>query len=133
MSGQLAVAQQANLIRQAIPGARNRFDRGRLICTVALQPTEQSCSYTVEVSYKPGTRPAVRVCDPDLKVRPGASALPHVYPGDELCLNYPGEWDSSMSVGHTILPWASEWLLHYEIWLATGEWTGGGVHLNKDL
>jgi hypothetical protein len=132
VSGQLTVAQQANLIRQAVPGARNRFDRGRLICTAALQPTEQSCTYIVEVSYKPGTRPAVRVRDPALELWPGTGALPHVYPGDELCLNYPGEWDSSMSVGHTILPWASEWLLHYEIWLVTGEWTGGGVHQDKD-
>jgi len=31
-----------------------------------------------------------------------------------------------MSIASTILPWASEWLFHYEIWRATGEWTGGG-------
>lgn len=122
------MAQQANLIDQAIPGARNRFHRGRLTCTVALQPTEMSGTYTVEVSYKPGRRPAVRVRDPVLQTRPDVGGLPHVYVGDELCLNFPGEWDSTMSIGHTILPWACEWLLHYEIWLASGEWTGGGVH-----
>ena len=33
-----------------------------------------------------------------------------------------------MNIAETIIPWASEWLLHYEIWLATGEWQGGGIH-----
>ena len=29
-----------------------------------------------------------------------------------------------MLIVDTIVPWAAEWLLHYEIWLATGEWFG---------
>ena len=33
-----------------------------------------------------------------------------------------------MFIADTIVPWACEWLLHYEIWLATGEWHGGGEH-----
>ena len=36
-----------------------------------------------------------------------------------------------MYLAETILPWASEWLAHYEGWLYTGEWKGGGVHLYK--
>ena len=31
-----------------------------------------------------------------------------------------------MSVVNTIIPWTSEWLLHYELWHATGKWLGGG-------
>jgi hypothetical protein len=31
-----------------------------------------------------------------------------------------------MSIADTVLPWTTEWLYHYEIWLITGEWTGGG-------
>jgi hypothetical protein len=31
-----------------------------------------------------------------------------------------------MLIATSIVPWASEWLLHYEIWRATGTWTGGG-------
>ena len=34
----------------------------------------------------------------------------------------------NMLLATTIFPWTAEWLLHYEIWLATGEWTGGGYH-----
>lgn len=39
-----------------------------------------------------------------------------------------GEWKPRMKLADTIVPWAAEWLLHYELWLATGEWGGGGVH-----
>lgn len=130
-SNGLTVAQQANLIRRAVPSARNRFQRGRLISAVSLQPTEQSSTYTIEISYKPGSRPTVRVRQPVLQLRPDAAELPHVFTGDQLCLNLPGEWNPAMSIGDTIIPWAAEWLLHYEIWLACGEWTGGGVHLPK--
>jgi hypothetical protein len=31
-----------------------------------------------------------------------------------------------MSIADTIVPWTAEWLVHYEIWLMTGEWYGGG-------
>ena len=33
-----------------------------------------------------------------------------------------------MLLADTIVPWAAEWLMHYELWLVTGEWTGGGDH-----
>jgi hypothetical protein len=78
--------------------------------------------------YRLGQQPSVRVLDPVLRLRPGVGALPHVYNEGDLCLSAPGEWNLSMAIGHTIVPWASEWLLHYEIWHATGEWAGGGRH-----
>lgn len=31
-----------------------------------------------------------------------------------------------MSISDTIVPGTAEWLVHYEIWLVTGEWYGGG-------
>ena len=43
-----------------------------------------------------------------------------------LCLHFPGEWDPRMLISETIIPWASEWLYFHELWLATGEWHGGG-------
>ena len=38
------------------------------------------------------------------------------------------EWDKTKFIAETIIPWTSEWLLHYEIWVATGTWHGGGIH-----
>jgi hypothetical protein len=129
--GRLSLAHQAYWIRHAVPSATCRFRGDRLLCTATLQPTELSSVYTVQVRYQHDDRPVTRILDPVLQVRSGAAGLPHVYIGDELCLYLPGEWDPSMSIGHTILPWASEWLLHYETWLATGKWTGGGRHPPK--
>ena len=37
-----------------------------------------------------------------------------------------------MFLSKTIIPWVYDWLYHYEIWVGTGEWTGGGVHLPKN-
>jgi hypothetical protein len=38
-----------------------------------------------------------------------------------------GEWTSKKCIAQTIIPWAIEWLFHYELWHLTGEWSGGGV------
>ena len=42
-----------------------------------------------------------------------------------------GEWAERMLIAEIIVPWISEWLLHYEIWLVTGEWHGGGMHVRR--
>ena len=52
--------------------------------------------------------------------------LPHTFPGDKLCLHLPGEWSPKMYISHTTIPWTSEWLFYYEIWLISGSWDGGG-------
>jgi hypothetical protein len=31
-----------------------------------------------------------------------------------------------MLIADSVVPWASEWLFFYEIWLPSGEWHGGG-------
>ena len=62
---------------------------------------------------------------PRLEV-PTGTKLPHVYGSDTLCLCYPCEWDSTKLIARTLVPWASEWLLYYEFWRATGMWLGGG-------
>ena len=39
------------------------------------------------------------------------------------------EWNADMLISESVVPWTSEWLLHYELWLATDEWLGGGHEL----
>ena len=64
--------------------------------------------------------------------------IPHHYVNKDdpelplLCLFDPdaAEWDPSMSIATTIVPWTIDWLACYEGWLATGEWTGGGREHN---
>lgn len=112
-----------------------------------LQGLERSFRITVEYGIpKQGDQamyrlmPVVRVQHPSLVLNPKAeeeAPLPHVYPDREndyrlspLCLFDPeaGEWDHSMKIAHTTIPWAARWLACYEIWEATGRWVGGGRH-----
>lgn len=53
-----------------------------------------SVEYTVGIRYAHRRRPKVKVLNPMLESRPDES-LPHVYPGDELCLYYGNEFDGS--------------------------------------
>lgn len=85
-----------------------------------------SRTYTVKIEYGIGWhRPRITVLDPPLRETSGPP-LPHVFAQDHLCVHFPGEWQPDMLIAHTVVPWVSEWLLHYEFWRATGEWHGGG-------
>lgn len=83
--------------------------------------------------------PVVRVLHPRLVLNFAAeegAPLPHVYfegpdyPSSPLCLFDPraGEWDRTMYIADTIVPWAAHWLAYYELWEAAGRWYGGGRH-----
>lgn len=97
--------------------------------------------YKVKLIYELGKNPNIYVLEPTpLKLVEGRKSLPHVYDHKKqrLCLFYPDwkEWNSSKSIAQTVMVWAIEWLYHYELWLITGEWLGGGtVHgeTKKDI
>lgn len=100
--------------------------RGRLRWLGELRPTPLSRAYNVRLIYSAGPRaPVVTVLRPQLRTE-AVRDLPHVYRGDELCLCYPWEWHEEHLIARTIVPWASEWLLHFEIFSFTGCWHGGG-------
>ena len=124
----ISLARQLVAIRSAIPDSRCKINRGQLDCAVPIQPSIGSETYSARIQYRHWKPPHVHVVEPTLALRPDAAHLPHVYPGNELCLYFPGEWQHNMLLATTIVPWTAEWLLHYEIWLTTGEWTGGGYH-----
>lgn len=52
-----------------------------------------------------------------------------------LCLYDPdaAEWDTDQPIALTIVPWTAQWLLFYELWQATGQWTGPGRHPNEPV
>ncbi|HPF60341.1 MAG TPA: hypothetical protein PK820_16365 [Candidatus Competibacteraceae bacterium] len=85
--------------------------------------------------------PVVRVLFPRLVLNFAAeeeAPLPHVYFEDPdyilspLCLFDPrtGEWNRTMYIADTIVPWAARWLACYELWETTGQWYGGGRHVD---
>lgn len=120
------LTRQLVAIMALLPDTEGVVRHGELVCVIRLQPSPASQTYTVRLTYRHGRRSRVTVTDPPLELHPGADALPHVYRGDELCLYYPGEWHHHMLLASTIVPWTTEWLIHYELWLITGYWAGGG-------
>lgn len=100
--------------------------RGRLTWYGELRPTPLSRTYALRLSYAGGSAtPVVTIIRPRLRTD-DVRDLPHVWARDELCLCYPCQWNSGKLIAHTIIPWASEWLLHFEIFKFTDTWHGGG-------
>jgi hypothetical protein len=124
----LTLVQQAWALATRYPQVdRPIMKRGRLLWGIQLQPTPIGVTYTVLVDYQLGCHPRIYVSDPELVVRPGEE-LPHTFIHDNsLCLYYNEFSPSRDLIADTLVPWASEWLFHYELWLATGAWYGGGI------
>jgi hypothetical protein len=122
------VREQAARLRLSFPAFRTRVDGAWLISVGHVQPSALSARYKVEVRYRVGKRPQVRVLEPGLVCREDAKRIPHMYGQECLCLYFPpaNEWTGEMSLGHMVIPWISLWLFYYELWHATGEWLGGG-------
>ena len=119
----LTMAQQALGLRSVFADADLTLKPGRLSWTGRLHPCDLSRIYSVQITYARGRYPAVRVLAPELQAAENGF-LPHTYDNGTLCLHDAGQWNATMLIVDTIVPWAAEWLLHYEIWLATGEWFG---------
>ena len=131
------LAQRALELR-ALPlaGARLVFFSGRAMhYRFRLAPSEFGRLYECELRMTPDARPPeMFVLSPDLTALAVETALPHIYPsarpGIKLCLWWPKqrEWLPQMKLLETYIAWTSEWLWHFENWLATGIWAGGGEH-----
>lgn len=128
----LNMAKQAGKLKAVFPLSSVKLNQVHLKWEGTLTPTPLSDTYYLKLLYKKGNHPDVYVTSPILKFYPGTTKLPHVYNTSEqhLCLYYrpAREWNSSLFISDTIIPWASEWLFFYEIWLSTGVWHGGGIH-----
>ncbi len=121
----LELIREARLLKDHYPHGKATLKAGVLRWTGELQPSEVSRQYLVDLRYAPPHYPRVFVRRPKL-VHDADDNLPHIYPDGSLCLHEPDQWTPGDRIAKTILPWTSEWLLHYEIWRATGEWCGSG-------
>lgn len=110
-----------------------KFDRISLKAIGYIKPTARSDSYLVEIFYRFQNFPKVSILKPELIKNFSGDEIPHTYPGKKLCLFYPKytEFKYSDYISDTIIPWTSLWLYHYENWHLTGNWQGGGIHLNS--
>ena len=132
-NNRISLVIQEGCLRHTFPGCivtRNREES--LVWTHTITPTPLSRQYKVKLRYVKNEGVKFFVVDPKpLLLAAGKKYLPHVYstPDQRLCLYYPNgfEWNVGMLYTKTIIPWAVEWLYHYEIWVGTGEWYGGGI------
>lgn len=135
-SASIRLTVQEGFLKKVFPESKiRRFREQSLIWTHTLTPTPISDSYKVKLHYDTKNGANFYVVEPKLVLAEGKTELPHVYSTKEqrLCLYYPQarEWHEGMLYVKTLIPWASEWLQHYEIWVGTGEWFGGGIHSNS--
>ncbi len=121
----LALIREARLLDDHYPHGKATLKAGGLRWTGDLQPSEVSRQYHIDLRYTPPLHPRIFVRRPKLLFDADGN-LPHIYPDGSLCLHEPGQWTPGDPIAETVLPWTSEWLLHYEFWLATGEWCGSG-------
>lgn len=130
--GYTLIDQQIALM-QSYPNATCYIHRSTLTWEGSIRPSPLSRFYRVIITYKIGKRPLVTVGGDEL---PGLdrSDFPHWFSIDRrnktvnVCLHLPHEFDDSQLISECIISWTAEWLYFYEIWLATGEWCGGGKH-----
>lgn len=129
----LSIAEQNIAILKKYPWFKCIWNRNYISWTGEIKPTPISNTYTIRISYTLETPPEVVVLSPELKHYKD-EPIPHMYGEMELCLFYPknNEWTRQDIIAETIIPWISEWLYFYEVWLVTGEWHGGGIHLQRE-
>jgi hypothetical protein len=126
------IAQQVASIKAKYPNLSVTYNHLQLKVIGHVRPTSRSEQYTIEVKYHLKEQPKVRVLSPELVVNHKGEKIPHVYPGNRLCLFQPkyNEFTGAKFISDTIIPWTSLWLYHYEVWHVTGDWHGGGEHPN---
>lgn len=131
----ISVFAQGGMLRHLFPDSTLKIALlgKELVWEGKLQPSELSIIYDIRIEYSIGKDPDVYVINPaPLLLAKDATKLPHIYNQEKqhLCLYHRrmNEWNGHKMIATTIIPWISEWLFHYEIWVTTGTWYGGGIH-----
>ena len=119
-------------IQERFPFLKTRMVGSRLVCRGRVQPTTASATYRIEVVYEPWDAPQIRILEPEIK----PEGKLHFYKNGTLCLYDWREkpWQKRWHLADTIVPWAAEWLVFYEIYLLTGKRIGrAAVHSDSKV
>lgn len=125
------LAEQAMAFRSLYPDFKVFNSGFELKVEGWVRPTPRSVSYTFVLFYSIGERPTINIVEPVLELNNKHQKLPHVFPGDNLCLYYSSsEFNGSKLLANSVVQWITLWIYYYELWVVKGEWLGGGVHPN---
>lgn len=112
------------------------IQKNQLVWSGIIKPTPLSKEYKVLLFYQLRKTPKVWIVGDELE-KLDSPEFPHKFEIKEndkmvrICLYRYSEFNSQKMLANTIIPWTVEWLYFYEMWLATGEWLGGGEHINS--
>ncbi|HAO09295.1 MAG TPA: hypothetical protein DCQ50_20480 [Chryseobacterium sp.] len=127
----ISMAWQVSAMRSKYPAFTTSFtSHSSIKISGTLQPTSRSATYSFVLKYNMIESPKIRIITPVLQKNGKGEDIPHIYPGDNLCLYHPryNEFNRTDFLCDTIIPWTSLWLYYYEVWHLTDEWLGGGEH-----
>lgn len=128
----ITFAKQAMHLRHAYPENCCTIHKECLIWKGGIRPTPLSRIYKIRIECRGYYRRPKVILYGDTIDGIEKADFPHHFDIDRkkpevvLCLHMLHEFDYSLLLADTIIPWTQEWLYYYEIWLATGEWCGGG-------
>lgn len=103
---------QIKILAKDFPnGEVKSHDLRHLRWEMDIVPTPNSSLYRIRIDYNKGASPKIYVIEPSiLKKAEGEKLLPHVFDTEkqQLCLFYGriGEWNPSVLLSRTIVPWA---------------------------
>lgn len=124
----LTPAAQRGALLARLPTSHGVLCPGRLVWRGTLTPAEFCADYDVLIDHRERESPLVYVVAPRLRLYQD-EPLPHVYSLNTLCLYLDRrQWDANLPIADTLVPWTSEWLYFYELWVAGGGWQGEGPH-----
>ena len=120
----MSLLRQAFALRSTFPESEVSVHGDTLTWIGQLRPSERSAPYTVRITYTLRNYPQVRVLDPPIIDE--HEFVPHVHNTGELCVYDDHDWSPRLQLIDSIVAWTIEWLLFWELFLATGRWFGEG-------
>ncbi|WP_316794422.1 hypothetical protein [Pedobacter frigoris] len=132
---------QKQLIEKHYDFLKCRIEKNVLKCVGWIQPEFCSNAYKVLIEYVVGKEPKTTILYPNVK--PGVKI--HMYGDHSLCLHYPPDmkWTEHTRVYQYTVPWITEWIIYYELYLVNGGlWEGkespahltdATMNVNQDL
>lgn len=130
----LSLALQAQCLKNKYPDSNCELKGNKLLWYGLVKPTPLSKTYKIKLICDHNKTPEVYLVGKDIEGIERKD-FPHRFgickhkkqQEVKLCLYYGNkEFDNTKRFSDTLIPWAQEWLLHYEIWLVTNKWCGGG-------
>jgi len=114
---------QQELIEKAYDFFDCRIIRNVLTCTGSIQPDNCNSIYKVKIECVAGLEPKTTILSPYIE----PSVKIHMYKDHSLCLHYPPDmkWGVQTMIYMYTIPWISEWIIFYELYLVNGgKWLG---------